>query len=76
MALQGQFLHSDCIYLLMHGNTSNRLETEINILYVYGRIKDMLEKKGGGGYRAPWFLTEVSGDHFCAACHFLSGWRV
>lgn len=47
MALQGQFLHSNCIYLLMHGNTSNRLETEINILYVYGRIKDMLEKWGG-----------------------------
>lgn len=24
----------------------------------------------------PPLLSEVSGDHFCASCHFLSGWRV
>lgn len=37
--------------------------------------KWMLEQESNG---RQWtgLLIEVSGDHFCAACHFLSGWRV
>lgn len=36
----------------------------------------MQDRKSSGLQLVPLLLSEVSGDHFCASCHFLSGWRV